>query len=353
VGTNEQTIRVVQWTTGMVARQAVKAIVARPDLELVGAYAFSAEKVGRDVAELVGLDGATGVLATDDIDALIALEPDCVVYMPLHADVGHLERLLGAGINVVTTAFVTGRMLGEDGRSRVISAAERGGASLFGSGIHPGYTDFIAAIASGLCSEIRHVRVLESVDLTLWAAEATQDEFGWGRPKDDPGHAADIERATVIDVDSLDLIAQLLGVTLDGARCEVQFAHATKDLDIPGRPVAKGTVAGIDIRWIGIHGGDEIAEVRLQWTLGTDLEPAWDPPAGFVFDVRGNPCITVRLDFMPEDLENLTVEEMASFGQLITAMPVVNAIRSVVDARPGLVTYADIPAITAPLVPRP
>lgn len=347
-----RTLRVVQWTTGMVARQAVKAIVARPDLDLVGAYAHSPEKVGRDVGELVGLD-PIGVAATDDVAALVALRPDCVVYMPLHADVDHLTTLLEAGIDVVTTAFVTGRMLGEEGRQRLHAAAAAGGATLFGSGIHPGHTDLLAAVASGLCSEVRHVRVVESVDLTLWAAEATQDEFGWGRPAGDPGHAADVERATEIDVDSLDLIAQLLGVTLDDVRCEVQFAHATRDLDIPGRPVAAGHVAGIDIRWIGSSGGAEVAEIALRWTLGSDLDPAWDPPAGFVFEVRGNPCITLRLDFLPEDLEALTIEEMAAIGQLITAMPVVNAIRPVVDARPGLLTYADLPAITGPVVPRP
>jgi hypothetical protein len=346
-------VRVVQWTTGLVARQAVKGIVARPGLQLVGAYAFSPDKVGRDVGELVGLGRTLGIEATDDIDALLALQPDCVVYMPLHPDIDHLVRLLEAGINVATTAFVTGRMLGEQACERLRAAAVAGGASIFGTGIHPGHTDLLAAVASGLCSEIRHVRVLESVDLTLWAAEATQDEFGWGRPAGDPGHAEDVERATVVDVDSLDLIAQLLGVPLDDVRCEVQFAHATKDLDIPGRPVPAGHVAGIDIRWIGLSGPDEIAEINLRWTLGSDLDPAWDPPAGFVFEVRGNPCITMRLDFMPEDLENLTVEEMASFGQLITAMPLVNAIPSVVAARPGFLTYRDLPPVTAPVVPRP
>ena len=40
-------IRVVQWTTGNISWEAVKGILERPDLELVGAYAFSADKVGR------------------------------------------------------------------------------------------------------------------------------------------------------------------------------------------------------------------------------------------------------------------------------------------------------------------
>ena len=92
-------IRLVQWTTGNISRAAVKGVLERPDLELVGVYAYSADKVGKDVGELCDLDGPLGVRATNDIDAILALKPDCVLYMPLHPDVDHLERLLRAGIN--------------------------------------------------------------------------------------------------------------------------------------------------------------------------------------------------------------------------------------------------------------
>lgn len=344
--------RVVQWTTGLVARQAVPVIVARPDLELVGVYAYSKDKAGKDAGELVGLDRPLGVLATDDIDALIALAPDCVVYMPLHADLDHLTRLLRAGINVVTTAFVTGRMMSAADRDVLDAAARVGGSSLFGSGIHPGQTDYLAALASTICSDIYYVKVSESVDLTLWADNPNQDELGWGRPKDDPGHAEDVARATAIDKDSLDLIAKLLGIPLDDTRCEVTFAHATTDLEIPGRPIAQGHVAGMDIRWIGTSGGADAIEVNLRWTLGTALDPVWAPPEGFLLEVKGNPYVAVRMMFMPEDLTNLTVESMAAVGHLTTAMPVVNAIHAVVAGPPGLLTYADLPPMTAPYVPR-
>ena len=41
-------LRVVQWTTGNIARQTVRAVLARDDLELVGVFAYSADKVGVD-----------------------------------------------------------------------------------------------------------------------------------------------------------------------------------------------------------------------------------------------------------------------------------------------------------------
>ena len=111
-------LRVVQWTTGNVGRRSVRAIVTRPDLELVGCYAWSADKVGRDVGELCGIE-PVGVAATDDVDTLLALRPDCVVYNPMWQDVDELVRILEAGVNVVSTAaFINGRNLGT-GRDRI------------------------------------------------------------------------------------------------------------------------------------------------------------------------------------------------------------------------------------------
>jgi hypothetical protein len=41
---------------------------------LVGVYAYSAEKAGRAAGDLVGLGRKTGVLATQDINELLALK---------------------------------------------------------------------------------------------------------------------------------------------------------------------------------------------------------------------------------------------------------------------------------------
>ena len=75
------THRVVQWTTGKIGEEAGRGIVAHPELDLVGCFAFSPDKVGRDVGELCGLD-PIGIAATDDVEAFLALAPDCVSYMP-------------------------------------------------------------------------------------------------------------------------------------------------------------------------------------------------------------------------------------------------------------------------------
>ena len=140
--------RVVQWTTGNVGERSVRAIATRPDLELVGCYAWSSDKVGRDAGELAGIE-PLGVVATNDVDALLALKPDCVAYNPMWSNTDELVRILSAGVNVVSTAaFITGGQSPED-RELIAKACEAGGSSMFGTGISPGFIEMIAAPHTG------------------------------------------------------------------------------------------------------------------------------------------------------------------------------------------------------------
>jgi hypothetical protein len=344
-------LRVVQWTTGNVARKSVRAVLARPDLELVGCYAWSAEKAGQDVGALCGLGVETGILATGDALALLALQPDCVVYSPLKFDAAEVCRILDAGVNIVTSAeFLTGRSRGEEDRAAVQEAAERGGASIFGSGMNPGFAQLLAAVATGVCDEVRHVRATESVDVSLFASDSNMDELGWGRPMGDPGHADDVRAAVRVFEDGVEVLAAMMGVRLDDIACHVSFAAAVADLDLPGRPIAAGTVGGLDLRFVGIVDGAEVLELHQRWVMSHELEPPMPVEHGYKIEVDGSPQITLTLGIMPDQpLETLTVEDIHGIGMTITGMPVIHAIPGVVAAAPGIVTYADIPVVASPL----
>ena len=66
--------RVVVWGTGFVGRMVIAEIVKHPLFELVGVGVSNPDKVGRDVGEICGLGAQLGLTATDDVDALIALQ---------------------------------------------------------------------------------------------------------------------------------------------------------------------------------------------------------------------------------------------------------------------------------------
>jgi len=336
-------LRVVQWTTGNVGTQSVRAIVQNPGLELVGCYAWSPTKVGADVGELVGID-PVGVAATNDVDALLALRPDCVVYNPMWPSVDELVRILEAGIDVVSTAaFINGNRLGAD-RDRVVQACERGGSSLFGTGVSPGFAELVAVTVAGICSRIDKVVVAETADTTFYDSPDTERPAGFGRPIDDPELPAMAQQGTAVFGEAVAMVADVLGVELDEIVCETEFAQTTEDVEMASWTIPAGHVAGVAACWQGRIGGRTVVELSVRWKKGATLEPDWVIERdGWVIRVEGLPTVTAALDFLPPpDFEGETLEDFMAIGHIITAVPALNAVPAVVAAAPGIVTYADL-----------
>ncbi len=144
--------RVVQWASGNVGRAAMEGVLDHPDLELAGCWVYSPDKEGADVGTLIG-HAPLGIAATCDVDALLALDADCVVYSPIFADVDVVTRILESGKNVVTP-------LGwfyppSDERARLDGICRAAGVTLHGTGIHPGgITERFPLMVSALSGSI-------------------------------------------------------------------------------------------------------------------------------------------------------------------------------------------------------
>jgi hypothetical protein len=331
-------IRVAQWGTGIVGGAAVRAIAEHPELELVACFAWSKDKVGRDAGELCGIR-ALGVPATDSLDALIAARPDCVLYMPLLWDVDAMVRLLESGINVISTAnFITGASYGRGDQARLADAAKRGGVSLYGSGINPGFANALGLMATAVCRRVERVSVLESVDSTAYASAETWRALGFGERPDTPGLVGAARERSLVFLDAVEMMAGALALELDDVRYDVEFGVATRDLDLGYMRIGKGRICGLKAVWSGVARGRSVIELGLMWRLGDAMQPDWKPVQGYVIEVDGEPGVRCRF--------HVAYGADADFG-LVTAMPAVHAIPAVVAARPGLVTAADLPLIAA------
>ena len=335
-------LRVVQWTTGNVGKQSAIAIARNPALALVGCWAWSPDKVGRDVGELCGIE-PLGVTATDDVDALLALRPDCVVYTPMWPSIDELVRILGAGVNVVTTAaFINGRRLGAD-RERLVQACERGRSSLFGTGISPGFVELLSLAVAGICDRIDKITVNEAAHTMGYDSPETEKPAGFGRPIDDPELRKMTAEGTAVFGEAVAMVADALGVELDDIVCEAEHAAATEDLDLGSWRIAAGCVAGVAASWQGRVGDRTIVELNVRWKKAFTLEPDWQIEDGHVIEVQGRPTVRATLQFSPPpDFQASSLADFMVLGHIMTAMPAVNAIPGVVAARPGIVSYTDL-----------
>lgn len=335
-------IRVVQWTTGNVGKQAAAAIARNPGLELVGCYAWSPGKVGRDVGELCGL-GPLGVAATDDVEALLALRPDCVVYNPMWPSIDELARILAAGVDVVTTAaFVNGRRLGAD-RQRLVDACQRGGSSLFGTGISPGWAELLGIVLAGISSRVDKITISEAAHTALYDSPDTERPAGFGRPIDDPDLQKMTAEGTAVFGEAVAMVADALGVELDDVICEAEHAKTTTDLDLGSWRIAAGCVAGVAASWQGRVAGRTVVQIDVRWKKAPVLEPDWKIEDGYVIEVQGLPTVRSTVQFLPPaDFGAKSLADFMVLGHVMTAMPAVNAIPVVVAAPPGIVSYPDL-----------
>ena len=349
---NAPRVRVFQVATGNVGSEMLRRIRNHPDLELVGVHCYSPDKVGSDVGELVGM-GPLGVRATGSVDEIIAARPDCVTFHGVWPDLDLYERVLSAGINVVTTAdWVTGyhrdtnhRRRAGGRESEVIAAAcERGGSTFYGTGMNPGLAQILTIVHSADVADIENVTCIESVDVSCHHSAPTWANCGFGRPVDDPEAPRLLELGTRVFEDGVRMMADCLDVELDEVAFAYQLGACTKDVDLGWYQLPKGSLGGSYIKYQGMVGGVPRVETHLEWQMTSHTDPNWDIKGCYITQIKGDPQIYNKHMIFPTPGTDLSdPAQFASIGMTVTGMPALHAIRSVVAAPPGLMTSADLP----------
>ncbi len=96
---------------------------------------------------------------------------------------------------------------------RCEAAARAGGATLFGTGVNPGFLNLFGLVSAGICDRVDQIRVLESVDATGYASAETQLSVGFAHDPDDPATGDRTEGASAVFGDAVALMADGLGIT--------------------------------------------------------------------------------------------------------------------------------------------
>ncbi|WP_067718639.1 NAD(P)H-dependent amine dehydrogenase family protein [Nocardia yamanashiensis] len=347
------TYRVIQWSTGNVGARALRSIIARPELELVGVWVSSDAKAGKDAGELAGLDVETGVKASTDADALIALRPDCILHTAMADDrlmesVEDLKRFLRAGINVVSSSpvflqFPYG-VLPDEAIAPIVAAAEEGGASLWVNGIDPGWAnDWLPLLLSSGSERIDRIICSEIMDYSTYDnPKVVFDIMGFGSELDALPMLLQPGVLTLAWGSVIRQLAAALDVELDTVTQHFERLPATDKIVIGDRTIASGTAAALRFQVHGVRDGREVLTLEHVTRLHPDLAPEWPQPTGkgcYRVEIQGDPDYQL-------DLQLYSNGDHALAGVVGTAARLVSAIPAVVEARPGLLTAVDLPLTT-------
>ena len=278
-------LRVVVWSTGWIGSIAIRSVQRRPDFELVGVWVHTPEKVGQDAGVLAGMD-PIGLTVTDDFDALLALRPGLRRVRGKRPRAGRrrgsrLLRFLDAGVNVVTVTLVRRWSIHPvwiaEWRDQLAEAAERGGASLYASGIEPGFAADQLPLRARHAVQHHHVDPLVRARHVRQVSGGVHDDGRHGlRPADGVRADARLPGAqTSAWGPPIRLVAAGLGVELDEIREVFERGPPTGRSRSRAAPSRRARAARSGPRPSASSNGKDAIVIEHVNRMAKDLAPEW------------------------------------------------------------------------------
>ena len=345
--------RVIQWGVGNVGTIALRHFAHNPAYELVGVLCNRPEKVGKDAGELCG-KAPTGVFATNDKDAIEALDADCVFYAPLWSDPDEVCRLLRAGKNVVASggAWWYRTEHSQADIDKIHAACLEGGTSFHAGGVNPGFAgDLLVLTLARIVSQIDTIHIYEVVN---FGRDTLKYLFEMGMGTDPAGFEDGpnlLGQAWPLFAQSMAMIVEGMGKTVDRYTTEVELGVATRDIpfeggktsDMPGFKgvIKKGTVARQHHKWTSWVDNKPLVIFHEIYTMDTfdAIEPQEDWPQHYHYRIviEGDSSTELILQGAKDPDGGYALP-----GYTWTAMGPANAIPAVVDAPPGFMSHNDL-----------
>jgi 2,4-diaminopentanoate dehydrogenase len=338
-------LRVIQWATGNIGTRSLQRVIEHPDMELAGLWVHSPDKAGKDAGELCGLP-ATGIVATNSVEEIVATPADCVLYMRQGTDIGEICALLASGKNVVTTRgdFHHPRSMDSETRARIKEACRAGNSSIYSTGSSPGFvTEALSIPLVSMSRRLDCLTIDEFADMTSRnSPDLLFNVMGYGVS---PGQF-DQRKVEYVKHDfagSLAQVADALGIEIDEWHAFGELSAATEDKQIAAGLIPAGTVAAQRITIEGRANGKTRLRFRANWYVSSKIDASdWNlRESGWRIRLEGDTPMEVNITFP------VTPEEYPSVTPGFTAHRAVNAVPAVCAADPGIRTTVDMPQVLA------
>lgn len=339
-------MKVIQWATGSVGRTTLRRVIDHPDLELVGVYVTNPAKVGRDAGE-IAKRSPTGILCTDKVEEILALDADVVIHVPLisvpyDAQNADVIRLLQSGKNVVSTnGFYRPHVHGEAYAGPLLAAAAAGGVTLAGVGINPGVVaERLVPMHAALMARLERIRTSEVFDASKSASAGLLFDamaFGADPAVGDPTKGAIAQMYDRLYAETIDYVAAKLGTTVTSIVNRHHVTLAPEDLQIVAGVIPAGTVAATTWHWDAVFANGVTMEHKILWTASHALSGIGED-VHWVVELDGRPNLRATLALTdPEPDGPASRPPMDA-----TAAVIINLLPDIVKAEPG---FFDLPAV--------
>ena len=323
------TIRVLVIGLGPIGASVAKQIVARKGFQLVGAVDIDPQKVGRDAADVIGLERALRVRVTGEISKTItSVKPHVAVLCTsssLKSVVGQFEEVLRHRVPLVTTTEEAAYPSRANRRlaARLDAAARKAKVAVLGTGVNPGFTmDALPIALTAVCERVDSIEVLRVQDARIRRLPF-QQKIGAGLTREQFEHR--VAGGTVRHVgftESIQMIADAMSWKLDRVTDAIEPKMAGADVASDLLAVRAGQVCGLIQRGTGYVTGEPRIRLRLEAYLGA-------PESYESVLIEGSPRIHSRIDG-------------GVHGDIATASMAVNSIPAVLAAPPGFRTMRDM-----------
>ncbi len=324
-------IRVLQYGLGPIGCATARYVAERPELELVGGVDIDPAKVGRDMGEVIGLGRPLGfpVVSTlaqslERSEAEIALHTTHSYFEFFHRQI--LE-LLEAGLDVISSSEeLTFPWLAHPKEAGELdAAARRAGRRVLATGVNPGFLmDFLPLVLTGICQRVEHIEVRRVINASARRGPF-QQKIGSGMTVEEFHSRVQAGRLGHVGLrESAGMVMRTLGKTLQRYEERVEPLLAERPIRTAHVEVLPGRVRGLRQEARAYTEEGEFMALTFMALLEAEEE-------GDTIRISGRPNLEIRLQ--------------GTNGDIATAAILVNAIRRVREAPPGLWTMADLPVV--------
>ncbi len=317
----------------------VKFALHRSDIEISSAIDINRSKVGRDLGDVAMLGEKVGIIVRDDAEAVLKeAKPDVAILTTSSSLSGvfhQIEQCVKAGANVVSTAeeLAYPYRTQPELAGKIDKLAKEYKVTVLGTGVNPGFLmDTWPLFMTGVCQKVSHVKAVRVQDASSRRGPF-QKKIGAGCTIEEFNRL--IAAGTLRHVglpESIAMIASGLGWELDEVTESIEPVIAKVQVRTDFVTVEPGQAAGIRQVGRGIRASQEL--VRLEFEASVGALDSYD-----AIYITGTPNIEATI-------------KGGVHGDVATAAMVVNSVRRVIGAPPGLATMKDLPIVSALIITR-